>query len=109
MRVDFPHVTSTTTLMKLAECLGEALPGLAARPAISVVPSVESLEKIVAELHHAILGNQPVPAATNRLFAEALRDTLLHLEAEPDAINDPRLSGALARVAIRSRRPLGET
>ena len=100
MRPGYEHVTSTTTIAKLAECLNEPIPG-----GVSSVPSVESLTEIVAELSRALLGPEAENPDKSRLFAEALRDTLLHLEAEPEALEDPRLSSALARASIRQRRP----
>lgn len=100
MRPGYEHVTSTTTIAKLAECLGEPLPG-----GVSPIPSAASLAGIVAELSQDLLGATPMSAELSLLFAESLRDMLLHLEAEPEALEDPRVARALVRASIRQRRP----
>jgi len=96
IREDYGHVTSTTTLAKLAEAIGEKPPGAAA-----AVPSVESLIEVLQVLHGAFLGEgRPAPDVV-RALAEGLRDTLLQLADEPEAADDPRLSRGLARASIR--------
>lgn len=92
MRPGYEHVTSTTTIAKLAESLGEPLPG-----SVSSVPGIASLTGIVSELSRAFFGAEVEKPEISRMFAEALRDTLLHLEDDPEAQDDPRLASALAR------------
>jgi hypothetical protein len=97
IRDDYKHVTSTTTVAKLAETIGERAPGLA-----GAVPSAEALAGVLSELHLALLGAPRPSADVVQALAEALRDTLLHLADEPEAADDPRLSSALARASVRS-------
>lgn len=100
IRPDYQHVTSTTTLAKLADALGEQPPGVA-----GAFPSVESLAEIVDVLQVAILGeDRKLDRTATVMFAEALRDTLLSLADEPESARDPRISIALARASIRQRR-----
>ena len=99
VRDDYPHVTSTTTIAKLADAIGERAPGLAA-----AVPSVASLVKVLEVLHQAILGEQRVDPGTTLALAGALRDTLLHLADEPEAADDPRMTTTLARASVRQLR-----
>jgi hypothetical protein len=96
IRDGYEHVTSTTTIAKLADALGERPYGAAAG-----VPSVASLESILAVLHQTVLGEAPMERELTRILASSLRDTLLHLADEPEALDDPRLSQTLARVAVR--------
>ena len=96
IRADYPHVTSTTTIAKLADAVGEQPIGQAA-----AIPSVLSLVEILDVLLPAIAPDQEISADLKHLFAEALRDTLLHLADEPEALGDPRLTAALARATIR--------
>lgn len=97
IRHDYEHVTSTTTIAKLADAVSERPPGLA-----GAVPSAEALAGVLGELHLALLGAQRPSADVVQALAEALRDTLLHLADEPEAADDPRLSSALARASVRS-------
>lgn len=96
VRDDYEHVTSTTTIAKLAEALGERPPGAAAG-----VPSAASLESVLETLHQALASEAKVDRGTLSALAEALRDTLLHLADEPEARDDPKLSHALARASVR--------
>lgn len=97
IRDDYEHVTSTTTLAKLAEALGERPPGAAAG-----VPSALSLQSILVVIHEA-LGGPRLESGTSRALAEALRDTLLHLADEPPESDDPKVAQALARASVKSR------
>lgn len=96
IREEYEHVTTTTTIAKLAEAVGEKPYGAAAG-----VPSAASLASILEVLHKAVLGEAPLAPRITQALAEALRDTLLYLADEPDALDDPRLSGALARSSVR--------
>lgn len=98
IRDDYEHVTSTTTIAKLADAIDERPFGAAAG-----VPSVASLVSVLEVLHQGILSEQRVDPGTTLALAEALRDTLLHLADEPEAADDPRLSHALARASVRQR------
>jgi hypothetical protein len=100
VRDDYQHVTSTTTIAKLADAAGEPAFGAA-----GAVPSVASLVEILDVLHGALGTARPTPGVLQALAA-ALRDTLLHLADEPEAAVDPRLSRGLARASVRqSTRP----
>ena len=99
IRDDYEHVTSTTTIAKLAEAIGEHPPGAAGG-----VPSAQILAGIIDELHSALLGIGHVPPDVSYALALALRDTLLHIADEPEAANDPKLSSALARASVRRQR-----
>lgn len=96
IRDDYAHVTTTTTLAKLAEALDEQPPGLAA-----AIPNVDSLYGILEVAHQSLLGEGKVSPDVTRALAEALRDTLLHLADEPEAAHDPKVSRALARASVR--------
>lgn len=98
IRDDYEHVTSTTTLAKLADAIDERAPGAAAG-----VPSAASLASILSVMHQTMLGDQRVDPGTTLALAEALRDTLLHLADEPESADDPKVALALARASIRSR------
>jgi hypothetical protein len=98
VRDDYEHVTTTTTIAKLADALGERPFGAAAG-----VPSAVSLASILRALHQAFLGQAATDEGTMMALAEAMRDTLLHLADEPAALTDPKLSQTLARASIRSR------
>lgn len=96
IRDDYEHVTTTTTLAKLAEAIDEPAPGAAAG-----VPSAASLASILETLHQALAGEVRVDRDTLSALAEALRDTLLHLADQPEARDDPKLSHTLARASVR--------
>lgn len=97
IREGYEHVTTTTTIAKLADALNEKPYGAAGG-----IPSVSSLASILTVVHQAMMGEkQPEPDVIQGLAA-ALRDTLLHLADEPEALDDPRLSNALARASVRS-------
>jgi DNA-binding phage protein len=98
MREDYEYVTTTTTLAKLAEAIGERPPGLAA-----AIPSVESLTAILKVVQQNVLGEARADPELTRALAEALRDTLLHLADEPEAAGDPKVALALARASMRQR------
>lgn len=96
IRDDYPHVTSTTTITKLADALDERPFGLA-----GAVPSVPALISVLEVLMSAVQGaGQPAPELT-RALAEGLRDTLLHLADEPESAADPAASRMLARASVR--------
>jgi len=96
IREDYEHVTTTTTIAKLAEAVGEQAPGAAAS-----VPSVESLVEVLDVLHTALTADIRPPRPVLEALAEGLRDTLLHLLDDPEAAADPRLSRGLARASVR--------
>lgn len=98
IRDDYPHVTSTTTIAKLADAVKERPPGLA-----GAVPSVIALTQIVAEIQRLGLGASHVDPRLTSALAEALRDTLLHLADEPEDADDPKVVLALARASVRQR------
>ncbi len=98
IREDYEHVTSTTTIAKLADAVDERAPGAAAG-----VPSVASLVSILNVMHQTMLGEQRVDPGTTLALAEALRDTLLHLADEPEDADDPKVAHALARASVRTR------
>lgn len=98
IRDDYEHVTSTTTIAKLAEAISERPPGLAA-----AVPSVESLIAVLRVVQQGVLGEAQADPDLTRALAEALRDTLLHLADEPEAAGDPKVALALARASMRQR------
>lgn len=99
VREDYQHVTSTSTIVKLAEAIGENPPGVG-----GMIPSEESLAEIIEELSSALAGNQPPTGAVLAGLAAALRDTLLHLADDPEAAADPRQSRAVARTSARALR-----
>lgn len=96
IRDDYPHVTSTTTIAKLADAVGEQPIGQAA-----AIPSVLSLAEILEVLLPTVAPGQEMSRDLVLLFASALRDTLLHLADEPEALGDPRLTAALTRATVR--------
>jgi hypothetical protein len=98
IRDDYPHVTSTTTIAKLAEVVNERPPGLA-----GAIPSVAVLVQVVAEIQRLTIGTNQTDRDLTLALAEALRDTLLHLADEPEDADDPRVVLALARASIRQR------
>lgn len=98
IRPDYEHVTSTTTIAKLAEALGEQPYGAAGG-----VPSEASLASILEVLHQAILGDRPISSEVTAVLAASLRDTLLHIADEPEAMDDPKLSRGIARGLTRRR------
>ena len=100
IKEDYPHVTSTTTIAKLADAIGDKPYGAAAG-----VPSAAALASILAVLHRSILGEQSFDPGTVAALGAAMRDTLLHLADEPDALDDPKLSQAVARVSARPHIP----
>jgi len=100
VREDYGHVTSTTTIAKLAEALDERPYGAAAG-----VPSAAALASILTVLHRTILGELSFDQGTIAALGAAMRDTLLHLADEPDALDDPKLSQAVARVSARPHIP----
>jgi hypothetical protein len=100
IREEYEHVTSTTTIAKLADAVGERPYGAAAG-----VPSVESLASILAVLHKAVLGEETHDPGLARALAAAMRDTLLHLADEPEALDDPKLSTVVARASARPHIP----
>jgi hypothetical protein len=99
VREDYQHVTSTSTLVKLAEAIGERPPGVG-----GLLPSEALLAGIVEELSQALIGDRPPTAEIFATLAAALRDTLLHLADDPEAAGDPLQSRAIARSAARAHR-----
>jgi len=97
IREDYNHVTSTTTIVKLAEAINERPYGAA-----GAVPSVEALAGVLTELYKALPGVTPPSGDVLQALAEALRDTLLHLADEPEAAGDPKAMSMLARVSARA-------
>jgi hypothetical protein len=97
IRDDYAHVTSTSTIVKLAEAIGEQLPGAAGS-----VPSATALAGVLRELHRALVPTPPSDEVIEDL-ASALRDTLLQLVYEPEAADDPEAVSLLARVSARQR------
>lgn len=97
IREDYGHVTSTSTIAKLAEAINERPYGAAA-----AVPSAESLTGVLRELHRALSSGQQPSDDVLQALAEALRDTLLHLADEPEAADDPKAMSLLARASARS-------
>ena len=95
MRDDYANVTSTRTIAKLAEVIGERGPGAA-----GAVPSVESCQEIVRIILALADKGRPGPDTIRELSA-SLRETLLTLADEPDAADDPMMSRTLLRSAIR--------
>jgi DNA-binding LacI/PurR family transcriptional regulator len=99
IRDDYDNITSTRTLAKLADALGEKPPGAAGG-----VPSAEVLTEILTVVISAVDGQNLAPDVMSAM-AEALRDTLLHLADDPEAANSPTQSRALAKAATRRQRP----
>lgn len=96
IREDYEHVTSTTTIAKLAEAIGERPPGAA-----GAIPNAAALAGVMRELHRALLGSPQPSDDVLQALAEALRDTLLHLADEPEAADDPKAMSLLARASVR--------
>ena len=103
MRDDYANVTSTRTIAKLAEVIGERGPGAAGS-----VPSVESCQEIVRIILSLADKGRPGPDTIRELSA-SLRETLLTLADEPDAAGDPMMSRTLLRSAIRRNGVPGAT
>lgn len=95
VREDYANVTSTRTIAKLAEAVGEKPPGAAGG-----VPSAAVLAEILG-VAFAATGAAPVRQEITTAMAQALRDTLLHLADDPEASNDPAQTRAIARTVIR--------
>ena len=95
MRDDYANVTSTRTIAKLAEVIGERPPGAAA-----AVPSAASCLEMVRIILALAENGRPGPDTILELSA-SLRETLLTLADEPDAAADPLMSRTLLRSAIR--------
>lgn len=96
LRADYGFVTSTATLVKLADALNERGPAGAA-----TIPSVESLSGILDVLCDTLIPGQALPPPVVHSLASALRDTLLHLADEPEAHTNLEASQLLARAAVR--------
>jgi hypothetical protein len=97
IRDNYAHVTSTSTIVKLAEAIGEQLPGAAGS-----IPSATALAGVLRELHRALAPTPPSDDVIEDL-ALALRDTLLQLVYEPEAAGDLEAVSMLARVSARQR------
>jgi len=95
---DYPHVTSTRTLSKIAETLGETAPRNA------TAPSAASLLPVVEMIGNAARASKVWGEAQAMPFAEALHDTLQAIADDPEALGDPRIARALARVGFRRLR-----
>ncbi len=96
VREDYAHVTSTRTIAKLAEAVGETPPGAAA-----AIPSGETFASILAVLLPAA-GLAALPAEDVLLaLGRALRDTLLELADDAALAGDPSHALSLARVSAR--------
>jgi transcriptional regulator with XRE-family HTH domain len=95
VRDDYQNVTTVRTIIKLSDALNEPPPGSA-----STIPSVESLSEIVQVIADMAAKRQP-GAATIRILAEALRETLLALADRPADARTVDVPRALARAAVR--------
>lgn len=95
MRDTYLHVTSTRTLARLADAIGEKAPGAAAG-----VPSADVLAEIL-QVALVAVGGQPIAPDYLAAMARALRETLLHLADDPEAASDPAQSRAIARTVAR--------
>ena len=95
LRDDYASVMSTRTLAMLAEAVDEHPPGAAA-----AIPSVESLQSALTVILEAFA---PFPPDSDvvRALASSLRETLLQIADEPNAISDPAMSRMAARAAVR--------
>ena len=91
----YANVMSTRTVAALADAIGERPPGAA-----SAIPSVESLASVLAVILDAVAQTTPDDIVL-RVLAASLRETLLQLADEPDAVVDPAMSRALARSVVR--------
>lgn len=97
IRENYPHVTSTSTIAKLAEAIKERAYGAA-----GAVPSAEALRGVLAELYRVVPGAKEPSEDVLDALAEALRDTLLNLADEPEAAHDPKAMMLLARTSARA-------
>lgn len=95
LRENYGNMTSSRTLAKLADAVGEKAPGAAAG-----VPSSE----ILAEILRTVLAAADAPAMADDLISamgQALREVLLHLADDPEAAADLAQSRAVARAVSR--------
>ena len=99
IRDDYQHVTSTTTIAKLADAIDEQAPGIA-----GAIPSAAALVPILGELRKALPAASDGDDEVLLALAGALRDTLLHLADEPQLADDPKVSSALVRASVRQLR-----
>lgn len=95
-REDYEYVTSTRTIAKLAEAVGETPPGAAA-----AIPSAATFAAILAALLPAA-GLDALPTDDVLLaLGEALRDTLLELADGATGRDDPAYALGVARGSAR--------
>lgn len=96
LKPDYQHVTSTRTLTALAAALGEPSP--LGSPHI---PSARALLPIVDGIGQIAVQAKGLPPDVAMAFAEALRDTLLHVAEHPDDGDNPQIALALIRSNLR--------
>ena len=103
----YEHVTTTSTLVKLASVIQEPIPvtsGSSLR--VEQQLSVETLEQAIDGILEVVMPDfDGRTAEVKRALALALRDTLAVLAVEPEAAADPQQARLVARsLAHRPRR-----
>lgn len=96
LRPDYAHITTTRTVAKLAQAIGERPPGGGAG-----IPGVTSLAAMLEAFLMALVVDRPPSPDVLEAFAQGLRETLLQLADDPDAGDDPKMSRLLARAIAR--------
>jgi hypothetical protein len=97
---DYKHVTSTTTLLKLARAAGVAAPvHLGAAP--RGVPSAEVLAGIFDELLTRLVPDRIWPKPLFEALGKALRHTLLELAEDGERPSEVEHARMAARIASR--------
>ena len=94
MREDYPHITSTTTLLRLANVVGDR-PPIHSGPA--PLPSEDMLTDILATILLVAVPDRPVSLVVTLALAGALRDTLGLLANDAAVAADPAQARLVAR------------
>ncbi|WP_174297337.1 helix-turn-helix domain-containing protein [Sphingomonas bacterium] len=102
----YAHVSSTRTLIQLADAAGVPPPlDLGAAPA--GVPSSAILAAILEEAVSRLAPSASFPPLLWKAMGQALRHTLLELADDPATQNDPTRARMAARMAARQQPPEG--
>lgn len=101
VREDYKHVTSTTTLLKLAKAAGVPAP-LHLGAGVPGVPPAPVLAEILNELLTRLVPERDWPEAVLVALSRTLRHTLLEIAEEGDGQDDPDHARVVARIAARS-------
>lgn len=98
IRDDYPFVTSTSTLVRLAAAAEEELPsGVPLATDLAAIPSADVLEEVLQEVLDVLAPSVRPDPEVLALVAEAFRGTLAVLATDPAAASDPDQARLYAR------------